>query len=148
MHIYKRAKYHRYFSVKDSGKTMQGNAVAALFKIFGSFFKLMDTLVTIPTADGHAFRFIRIHSDMRFMRIGFPQLQVVCGICTFSFLEFANIRFVYYRIQDILTKLISTDGALRLPTTYDNHPSIPSHSTQSHPTHPHIAVKTTSPLKI
>ena len=33
--------------------------------------------------------------------------------------------------------IISTKGALRLPTTYDNHPI-----------YPHIAVKTTSPLKI
>ena len=33
--------------------------------------------------------------------------------------------------------LISTEGALRLPTNYDNHP-IPSHS--SHPTVQHIAL--------
>ena len=42
------------------------------------------------------------------------------------------------------TTLISTEGALRLPMTYDQ-----SHLT--HPTHPihlHIAVKTTSPLNI
>ena len=37
--------------------------------------------------------------------------------------------------------LISTEGTFRLPTTYDNHPIL------SHPA-PHIAVKTTSPLKI
>ena len=38
--------------------------------------------------------------------------------------------------------ITSTEGALRLPTTYDNHPI---HPTQSHP---HIAVKTTSALKM
>ena len=38
--------------------------------------------------------------------------------------------------------LISTEGALRLPTTYDNHPIQPI------PSHPQIAVKTTSPLKM
>ena len=34
------------------------------------------------------------------------------------------------------------EGALRLPTTYENYP------TQPNPIHPHKAVKTTSPLKI
>ena len=51
---------------------------------------------------------------------------------------FKNLRTSTY------LRLISTEGALRLPTTNDNHPSNPS---PSHPT-PHIAVKTTSPLKI
>ena len=37
---------------------------------------------------------------------------------------------------------ISTEGALRLPATYDNQPA------QTHPIHPHIAVKRTSPSKI
>ena len=40
-------------------------------------------------------------------------------------------------------RVICTEGALRLPSTYDNHPSHPIH-----PSNPHIAVKTTSPLKI
>ena len=42
--------------------------------------------------------------------------------------------------------VISTEGALRLPTTYDNQ-SQPN-PTQPNPSHPHIAVKTTSPRKM
>ena len=52
----------------------------------------------------------------------------------------------YDRVEVIflcfINHLISTDGALRLPTTYDNHPIQPIR------THPHIAAKATSPLKI
>ena len=83
---------------------MQGNAVAALFKIFGKhFLKLMDTLdIKHQYEMATQFRFIQIHSDVQFMRIGFPQPQIVCRLCTLSFLECANIRFVYYRIQDVL----------------------------------------------
>ena len=52
-----------------------------------------------------------------------------------------KIRFHSFSASHII---ISTEGNLRLPTTYDNHPSI-------HPIHlstiPHIAVKKTSPLR-
>ena len=60
---------------------------------------------------------------------------------------FAVLLFYCVRLLGKVTVLgvISTEGALRLPTTYDNHPT---YATQSHPIHPHIAVKTTSPLKI
>ena len=43
------------------------------------------------------------------------------------------------------SSLIGTEGALRLPTTYDKNP-IPSNPI--HPSNPHIALRTTSPLKI
>ena len=42
-------------------------------------------------------------------------------------------------------RIISTEGALRLPTTFDN---INHSSHPIHPPNPHIAVKTTSQLKI
>ena len=44
----------------------------------------------------------------------------------------------------IRCQVISTDGALRLTKTYDNHPTHHIHPS----IHPHIAFKTTSPLKI
>ena len=95
MHIYKRAKYPRYFSVKDSGKTMQGNAAAALFKIFGSFFKLMDTLVI---------KRYQLQMAMRFGLFGFIQ---ICGLCAFGFpncklyAEYAHFRFLNLQIFDL-----------------------------------------------
>ena len=95
MHLYKRAKYPRYFSVKDSGKTMQGNAVAALFKIFGSFFKLMDTLVI---------KRYQLQMAMRFGLFGFIQ---ICGLCALGFpncklyAEYAHFRFLNLQIFDL-----------------------------------------------
>ena len=44
-------------------------------------------------------------------------------------------------LMTMMIYIIGTEGALRLPTTYDNQP----HPIQSNP---HIAVKTTSPLNI
>ena len=38
-------------------------------------------------------------------------------------------------IQDTSVPLISTEGAIRRPMTYDNHP-IPSHPIPSHPIQP------------
>ena len=55
----------------------------------------------------------------------------------------SELRFFWMESEVILhpfkSGIISTKGALRLTTTYDNHPSNPSI---------YIAVKTTSPLKI
>ena len=48
------------------------------------------------------------------------------------------------KVHTIFGLIISTRGALRLPTAYDNQ----SHPIPSRPVHPHIALKTTSPLKI
>ena len=132
MHIYKRAKYPRYFSVKDSGKNYARERSRCFVQDFWEvFFKLMDTLV------------IKRHQLEMAMHFGFFGFIQICNLCAldfpncklyveyahFRFLKLQIFRFVYYRIQDSLTKLISTDGALRLPTTYD--PSI-------HPIHPPI----------
>ena len=47
----------------------------------------------------------------------------------------------YFDYGIVLTTIISTKGALRLLTTYDNHPSNPSHPIRPSP---HIALTTTS----
>ena len=62
-----------------------------------------------------------------------------CALFSFS-LQKADHQFVLI-LSFLNLNLISNLVALRLPTTYDNHP------TQSHPS-PYIAMKTTSPLKI
>ena len=65
-------------------------------------------------------------------------------------LDFEQNRFppripLFFFPPQVPLFFISTECALRLPTTYDKHPAnpIPSHSI-----HPHIAVKTTPRLKI
>ena len=50
---------------------------------------------------------------------------------------FAGIVVVLYLYYTKMSMFITTEGTLRLPTTFDNHPI-----------HPHIVVKMTSPLKI
>ena len=57
-------------------------------------------------------------------------------------LHSAHTRLHHRDEKVIGYSVIGTEGALRLPTTHDNHPSIPTQS------HPHTAVKTTSLLKI
>ena len=66
--------------------------------------------------------------------------------CTTLLLNWFELYYNYNYIQlrkELLLRtqpIINTKGAFRLPATYDNHPI--------QPIHPHIAVKTTSPLKI
>ena len=38
------------------------------------------------------FRFIQIHSDMRFMRIGFPKPQIVCAYAEYAPFLFLNVQ--------------------------------------------------------